>query len=211
MQAYYSTDFNAWYFGPPLEEAKQVWVCIHGRSASADSILPLGQALSQSGDALVAPEATRGSWYPNSFMAQRAANEPHLSRALETLQTLQNKLEQEGIPAHKQYWTGFSQGACLMLEHIYTQSPRVGGVAAFSSGLIGPMGQTWPAPTPSVLKDVPVFLSCSEKDPHIPEARFQETVTLFEQANANLQAELLPNHGHTITVDQIKRAKALLN
>jgi glyoxalase family protein len=62
---------------PP--RARAAVVLVHGRGASADDILGLGAALGVPGVALVAPQAEGGTWYPHSFLAPLAANEPGLS------------------------------------------------------------------------------------------------------------------------------------
>ena len=68
--------------GAALDEAKGVVVLIHGRGASASSILELSGVLGGDGLAYLAPQAAGHSWYPQSFLAPIEQNEPGLSSGL---------------------------------------------------------------------------------------------------------------------------------
>src|SRR6056297_2727041 len=68
--------------GAPKEAAEAALVLLHGRGARPGSMLDLADELGRSGVAYVAPEAYHSTWYPNSFMADRQANQPHLDSAL---------------------------------------------------------------------------------------------------------------------------------
>ena len=57
---------------------------VHGRGASAEDILSLGAEFGQDDIAYLAPQAENHAWYPYSFLAPLAQNEPHLGRALAT-------------------------------------------------------------------------------------------------------------------------------
>ena len=206
----YSPDLKALYLGAEPAKANRIFICIHGRGADAAGIVALGQALMSAGDAVVAPQADGGSWYPYAFTAPRRANEPHLSQALAQQDALCQALEAAGSSPGRWIWVGFSQGACLALEFAYTAGQRFGGVAAFSGGLIGPVGQTWPAPAPALWAQVPVWLECDANDAHIPASRFLETEAALRAAGAHVHARLLAGHGHGISPDQVKRAQAWL-
>ena len=53
--------------GAPLARAKAAAVLLHGRGATADSMLALAEVLAQPDLAYIAPQAPGGSWYPYSF------------------------------------------------------------------------------------------------------------------------------------------------
>lgn len=72
---------------------------LHGRGASAQSILSLASQLAVKDFSLVAPQATNNTWYPYSFLALPAQNEPWLSSALNLIKELVNDLYAKGIPA----------------------------------------------------------------------------------------------------------------
>jgi phospholipase/carboxylesterase len=123
--------------GREINESSKVLIMLHGRGASTEDILSLSSQLAVKDFSLVAPQATNYSWYPYSFLAPPAQNEPWLSSALQLLHDLLNDLYQKGISSQNIYFTGFSQGACLTLEFVTRNANKYGGIAAFTGGLIG--------------------------------------------------------------------------
>jgi phospholipase/carboxylesterase len=60
--------------------AEIVLVLVHGRGHDPSSMEALAERLGVDGLRCIAPAAPGGSWYPQRFVAPRAANEPHLGR-----------------------------------------------------------------------------------------------------------------------------------
>jgi predicted esterase len=56
----------------------------------------------------------------------------------------------------------------------------------------------------------PVFLGCSDIDPHIPKARVQLTADVFERLGAQVTIRLYPNLGHTIIDDEIEAVQSMI-
>ena len=56
-------------YGPALDEAAAALILIHGRGATAESILGLRRELNLEDIAYLAPQAVGRAWYPQSFMA----------------------------------------------------------------------------------------------------------------------------------------------
>ncbi len=137
-----------------------------------------------------------------------AQNEPHLSSALARLAALMAEVEQAGIPAERVVLAGFSQGACLASEFVARQARRYGGLLAFSGGLIGPPGT--PRTYAGALDGTPVFLGCSDVDPHIPLARVNETAEVLARLGAVVDKRIYPRLGHTINQDEMEAAAALV-
>src|SRR5947209_6100545 len=102
--------------GAPLTEAKAAMLMVHGRGATAESILTLASEFDLPGYAYVAPQAAGDTWYPYGFMNPIEKNEPWLSSALEAVGNALALIEEAGIPAERTILLGFSQGACLALE-----------------------------------------------------------------------------------------------
>jgi hypothetical protein len=76
-------------------------VMVHGRGATADSILSLADALDIDGFAFLAPQASGNTWYPNSFLAPTASNEPGISSGLEAISNILSRLDGAGIPPER--------------------------------------------------------------------------------------------------------------
>lgn len=190
--------------GKALSEAKGAMVLLHGRGASAPSILELGQALYEPNLAYLAPQAARSTWYPYSFLAPLHQNEPSLSSALQAIADVIATIEAAGIPTEKIILGGFSQGACLTSEFAARNPKRYGGLLIFSGGVIGPLGMA--RHYTSSLEGTPVFIGCSDVDFHIPAPRVHETAQILSELGANVTKKIYPKMGHTIIQDEINHA-----
>jgi predicted esterase len=194
--------------GVALEKARAAVILIHGRGASAEDILTLVPAFDQPDLAYLAPQATGFTWYPNSFLAPLESNEPYLSSALQLINELVVQLEAAGLAPQQIVIGGFSQGACLASEYVARHARRYGGLLAFSGGIIGPPGT--PREYPGSLEGMPLFLGCSDVDPHIPLARVEETAAVFTALRGLVTKRIYPRMGHTINQDEVDHAKQLL-
>jgi len=195
--------------GEPLASARAAMILVHGRGATAQDILMLAGELQQPGFAYLAPEAANNAWYPNSFLAPIASNEPGLSSALALIASLLEQVNKADIPAERAIIAGLSQGACLLLEFVARHAQRYGGVIALSGGLIGPDGT--PRDYPGSLADTPVFLGCSDIDPHIPRERVLHSAEVLQALGGQVTAKLYPRMGHTINRDEILIARSIVD
>jgi glyoxalase family protein len=195
--------------GSELASARSALILLHGRGASAQDIIGLAQAFSLPDDMIVlAPQAAGSVWYPQRLIAPIESNEPYLSSALRRLGEVVEMLEQAGIPAERILIGGFSQGASLAIEFVLRSGRRWGGLLAFSGGYIWPLGQ--PRAQAGSLAGTPVFLGCSDIDPHIPLARVEETAALLQAVGAQVDLHLYPNMGHTIIQEEIDAAQHII-
>lgn len=194
--------------GLSLDQAWAAMVLLHGRGATASSILLLAEELYHPAFAYVAPQAADRTWYPYTFLAPIADNEPWLSSALAAVEDVVTQVEAAGIPAERIILSGFSQGACLAAEFVARNARRYGGLLVFSGGLIGPPGT--PRDYPGNLDGMPIFLGCSDSDPHIPRHRVEESVEVFERLGAVVNKRLYPAMGHTLVLDEIQQARLIL-
>jgi len=194
--------------GVPLEQARAAMIMIHGRGAAAENILELVDQFKKADFAYLAPQAANNAWYPNSFLEPIASNEPGLSSALAVITALLAQLSEAGIPPERTMLLGFSQGACLMLEFVARHARRYGGVVGLSGGLIGPEGT--PRDYPGSLADTPVFLGCSDVDPHIPKERVEYTADVLQRLNGHVTTRLYRGMGHTVNLDEIRSIQAMI-
>jgi predicted esterase len=193
--------------GAPLEAAHAAMVLVHGRGASAADIMTVASELMHPGIAYLAPEAAGHTWYPNPFTAPIETNEPYLSSALGVLEGLLEKIR-EHVRMERVILLGFSQGACLTLEFAARHARRYGGMIGFSGGLIGPDGT--PRDYPGSFEGTPVFLGCSDVDPHIAKQRVLDTEAVLKKMGAAVTVRLYPNMGHTVNADEIHSAAQIV-
>lgn len=190
--------------GKNINDAEKALILLHGRGATAEDIIGLGQELNATEFALLAPQATNYTWYPYSFLAPVDQNEPWLSSAIKLLGELVEDLNQKGIPSERIFFAGFSQGACLTLEFVTRNARRWGGVAAFTGGLIGEKLNA--ANYKGDFGQTPVFVGSSDPDPHVPVTRVQQSVQILRNLGADVVEKIYPNMGHTISWDELTNA-----
>ena len=194
--------------GKKITEANKALIMVHGRGGSAEDILSLAAHLNIPGFALLAPQATNSSWYPLSFLARPADNEPWLSSAINVLHETVNEIQSNGISKENIYFLGFSQGACLTLEYVTRNASAFGGVVAFTGGLIG--DKIYPENYKGDFNNTPVFIGTSNPDPHVPVERVYATTNILKQMNAAVTEKIYNNMGHTINQDEIENANRLI-
>jgi phospholipase/carboxylesterase len=222
--------------GTSIEAADAAVVLVHGRGATAQSILGFGGevagdvALSRgaspravretSGLSLLAPQAAANTWYPNSFLAPVADNEPGRSSGLRAVGRAVKTATAAGISTERIVVAGFSQGACLASEFVARHPTRYGGLAALSGGLIGDSidvddyvshaAAEAEGDAAESLGGTPAFLGCSDVDPHIPEERVHETTTVLEALGADVDERIYEGMGHGINEDETEAVAALI-
>ena len=194
--------------GLPLEEASAAMLLVHGRGASAEDILGLALELDCSGYALLAPQAANHAWYPQRFLAPTASNQPWLDSALAVLGRITEHIAAAGIMPERTLLLGFSQGACLALEYAARNARRYGGVVGLSGGLIGADDE--PRQDSGSLAGTPVFLGCSDIDPHIPIPRVHQSAQTLQALGGRVETRLYPGMGHTVNDDELDWIQNLL-
>jgi phospholipase/carboxylesterase len=195
--------------GTPLGQSAAVMIMVHGRNASPANILDLVPQLRRPEFTFLAPAAANHTWYPYSFLAETARNEPGLSSGLSVLEQLVADLGARGIRAEQIVLLGFSQGACLAAEFAVRHAARYGGVIVLSGGLIGPPGTRWEYD--GAFGATPVFLGCSDIDAHIPMERVKESATVFGRMGASVTTRFYPGMAHLINEDEIAFAQTVMD
>ena len=194
--------------GVPLDDAKAAMIMLHGRGAAADDMIALASHLQHPSFAYLAPQAANYTWYPERFMEPVEWNEPWLSSALDVVRTLVLRVSAAGIDASRIMILGFSQGACLTLEYAARHAQHYGGIVGLSGGLIGP--DDTPRDYPGSFEGTPVFLGCSDVDPHIPLQRVHESAAVFARMAADVTERIYPGMGHTVSMDEIREVRDLM-
>jgi phospholipase/carboxylesterase len=194
--------------GTSLEEADAAIVLVHGRGASARSILQMGGQFHRDGLALLAPQAAGNIWYPNSFLEPVESNEPGRSSGLQAVADAIAAANDAGIGTENVIVGGFSQGACLATEFVARTPRRYGGVVALSGGLIGEAIDT--DDYEGDLEGTPAFLGCSDVDPHIPVERVHVTADVLEQLDADVEKRIYEGIGHSVNNDEVEYVSGMV-
>lgn len=193
--------FDALQHGLPLGQAKKALILLHGRGGTAQSMLSLVPQLNLSDAAVFAPQANLQSWYPFGFMASDEGNFISLESSIKKVSLLFEQLIQEGMPAEHVYLLGFSQGACLSLEFAARHAQKLGGVVAFTGGLIGE--QLNNDNYAGDFKGTPISISGSVRDSHVPAQRIRESAQLLQTMGAVVNVSFFEDAGHTIRPEEL--------
>jgi len=197
--------------GSALAEARGVVILLHGRGASAQDILALAPAIGYASLAFLAPQAANATWYPNSFLAERASNQPWLDSALRKVGSVVEQAVAAGVPRGRIVIAGFSQGACLSSEFVARHPARYAGVIAFTGGLIGPLGADLRADLPAAgLDGTPTLLLSGDPDPHVPWQRVEETAEVLTAMGAQVTTRRYPGRPHTVSPEEVTLARTLI-
>lgn len=195
-------------YGAQLSRAKAAKIMVHGRGATAESMFSLAVEFAQPDFHYVAPQAQNHAWYPYSFLQPKENNQPGLSSGLQRIHDLLEEIKSAGIPTKKIILLGFSQGACLATEYSARHPQKLGGVVGLSGGLIGP--EIDESLYSGSMEQTPVFLGCSNIDPHIPKERVDETETVFKSLSANVTKKIYPGMPHIVNEDEILTVRGMM-
>lgn len=194
--------------GVSLGTADKALIMLHGRGGTADDILTLSRHLAVEDFALLAPQATKNSWYPLSFLAPAEDNEPWLSSALDVVEKTVDHVMEAGIRREDIYFFGFSQGACLALEFLARKAGRFGGAVAIIGGVIGKTIDH--SNYKGDFLHMPLFLSTSNPDFHVPVQRVYATANIFRDMNAEVTEKVYEGMGHNINPEQMELANRVV-
>lgn len=192
--------------GAQLADATLVVVAVHGRGQSPAYLVEnLIERLDLADRAIawILPAAHGNVWYPASFMAPLADNEPWLGYSLNALAAVEREVRQPIV------WAGFSQGGSLVAAHVARARERVpAGLICLTGALIGPPSKTQRVVGP--VTGMPAYFSNSDNDEWVPLASTEAAVDAYRTAGADVEFELLPGRAHVISDAEIAAADKLL-
>jgi predicted esterase len=81
-------------------------------------------------------------------------------------------------------------------------------VVGLSGGLIGPDGTS--RDYAGEFEQTPVFLGCSDVDPHIAKDRVLEAGEVFKRLAADVTLKLYPQMAHTVNADEIESVRRIV-
>jgi phospholipase/carboxylesterase len=198
--------------GATLETARRAAVVVHGRAQTPAYMLEnLVVQLGLDDVSYVLPAAAGESWYPGRFFESRALNEPWLDHALAALDGALALVRRAGLRAEQIVLAGFSQGGCLVCEHVARWPDRYAGVAVLTGGLIGATAETWAAPAGTEpLAGLPVYFGTREGDDWVPTDRVRSSAAAFAEAGAEARLDVRGPGPHAIDPEDVLVVRSLL-
>ncbi len=195
--------------GAPLAEARAAAVLVHGRGQDPGYMLEyLAAGLDAATVAFVLPRAHGGSWYPDRYRAPRAANEPFLSSALDAVSVALELVRGAGLPDEAIVLAGFSQGACLVADHVARRPAAYRGLAVLTGALVGAPDELAAIPP---LAGLPMYVATGRYDEWVPLRDVQATADAFAAAGADVTFAVSEDREHRIVdgaVDGVARLLA---
>jgi predicted esterase len=196
-------------YGTDRESAQLAVILLHGRGASAESMLPLAEEIGVDGAHYLIPQAGQYRWYPQSAFGPIEANEPDLSSALSKIDSIVDSLHADRFQDTQIAIGGFSQGACLSADYVARNARKYAGLFVLSGALIGPPGTS--RDYPGSLEGTPVFIGGSDVDPWIPDDLQRETAEVLKQMGAEVEFQIYDGMPHTVNDEEIARVRTLLS
>lgn len=194
--------------GADPARAKVLCIFVHGRGQSPEDMKKaIISRLSTPDVAFALPAAEGKSWYAARAIdpltditrAELAKSLAGLAAAIAEL-----RFRASSLPL---VLAGFSQGACLSLEHAFTGQETPDAVVAFTGCRVGVQTDTRPKALPKAL---PVYMSAGSTDPWIPVPAFAEAVADLGQSGAILRADVFPDRPHEVSATEIAMLDGLL-
>jgi phospholipase/carboxylesterase len=197
------------WLGAEPSTAQVMCVFVHGRGQSPEEMNEaVIRHLTVSGVAYALPRAASRSWY-----AARAIDplipqtRDELSYSLEQLRGGIAAARAKG-PGRPLVLGGFSQGACLSIEHVASGRDRPDALVAFTGCRVGVPADGRPSAS---LGGLPVYLTGGDSDPWIPVAAFAEAAGEFGRMGASLRADVFPGRAHEVSKAEIAMFNTILS
>lgn len=188
--------------------AKVLCVFVHGRNQSPEEMeAAVIRRLSARDVAFALPRAGGNTWYnARAVDPLTDTTRGELAASLDGLAATVSDLRSRapGLPL---VLAGFSQGACLSLEHVFSGREAPDAVAALTGCRVGVASDDRPAALPSGL---PVYLSAGSADPWIPVTAFAEAAAELGQAEARLRCDVFPARPHEVSDAEIAMLDSVL-
>lgn len=194
---------------PAKREARALCVLVHGRGQSPEEMQShILARLDVEDVSFVLPRAPGGTWYavravdPLTAEARDAlgASLDHLAEDIAAARTAHG----ERLPL---LLAGFSQGACLSLEYVFSGRPAPKALVAFTGCRVGVPEDDRPR---RLVPELPVYLTGSDADPWIPVGAFSEAVRDLGTGRARLRADVFPGRGHEVLDAEVEMLQSML-
>lgn len=181
--------------GTALQKARVACVFLHGRGQSPEAMLDHVVRHLPGDVAWVLPRAPGSSWYAaRAIDPLTDTTRTELAAALAGLASVMSDVREQTL--RPVVLAGFSQGACLAIEHTFTGASRADAVLAFTGCRVGTAADKRPA---ALLRELPVYLSGADADPWIPVTAFADASAELALAGASLRTDIFPCRAHEVS------------
>jgi phospholipase/carboxylesterase len=183
-------------------------VLVHGRDQDSEFMLDVARRLElDDAVAFVLPRAADRSWYPGRVHDPLEEHEPWLGWSLQAIEAAVARARGGGRSLPRVALVGFSQGACIVAEHLARRPEPYGAAAILTGALFGTPADRMPAGS---LGGLPMFFGIAEDDDWIALDAVRETVEAFQRAGARCELHIYDDQEHGVNDDEIVAVRTLL-
>jgi phospholipase/carboxylesterase len=190
-------------------DAAAAAVLFHGRDQDAEWMLDVARRIDLDDTvSYILPRAAERSWYPGRFYDPMEDNEPWLGWSLQAIEAAVALAASRARPRSRIALVGFSQGACILAEHLARRPEPYGATALLTGALFGtPDLERVPVGS---LDGLPMFFGIAEKDDWIPIEAVRDTVAAFQRAGARCELRVYDDEEHGVNDDEVAAVRGLL-
>lgn len=204
-----TSDTGVVEWGSPASRATRAVIAVHGRGLDPADMRERSTRFAVDSVRFYAPSATGRSWYPGSFLEPIERNQAGVEEGLLRVSAAIGRARQDGFALTAIAVWGFSQGACLLAQHLLTTASDGHPAAAllFTGGFIG---TTPPTVARRSLEGMPVLLRSIQQDPFVPAERVRATAGLLASAGADVDVRIDPGDQHIVLDEAYTRGSAII-
>lgn len=189
------------FHGAGPDDAEVICIVIHGRAQTlADMMASVVDRVDMPKVRFVLPKSENVGWY-----AARAID-PLSDETLKELHIAVNAVAdliqsaKADTPRRPVLVCGFSQGACVATELLMCQPTIADAACLLTACRVGADTDRLPV---SRLNGLPVYASCGDEDPWIPQAAYHRMLSDLTRAGARIRTDMFPGRPHEITDTEI--------
>ncbi|MBV0912461.1 alpha/beta hydrolase [Anianabacter salinae] len=193
--------------GAAADAARAVAVVLHGRGQTPkDMTGAICDRLATRGVRFVLPSPGGAGWYDAKAVEPMTDRTETQLRAALSIVAEAEAAARAACPGVPLVLIGFSQGACLVIEHLMR-----GGQADAAAMLTGcRVGAGTDGLPRADLPGIPVYCSNGDDDPWIPTWAFLSAISDLTGAGARLRCDVFPGRAHEVSAPEIAALDGLL-
>lgn len=195
--------------GASVKKAKVICIFVHGRTQCPDDMMEQVIAhLDAPCTRFILPKSCGEAWYNARATDPLTRETRHELRvSLDVLSEIIALAVQQS-PNAKLVLAGFSQGACLSAEYLLLNGKWDGAACLFTGCRVGVAADNLPI---SDLTNMPIYISCGDKDPWIPASNYNDMGMTFIENGARLKTEVFPGRDHSVSTTECEALNSMLN
>lgn len=202
--------------GAPLGQGALAVVLLHGRDQDPawmyDEVVSRVEAHGPLPSVTwAAPAASGRSWYAGRVHDLLTSTLAERDRAADVVDAVVATLAGYGHDPSTVVLAGFSQGACLVADHLLRRPRPWAGAVLWTGAAFGPPGTDWPAPPgPGPLAGMPALASNGDDDAWIGLASTGALAATLRAHGADVALRVVPGRGHEVGDEEARDTAALL-